>query len=199
MAHRPYQFALHSGLRASRLVAFGPTHGHAPVSKDHAAGQLGLSSTSIPIHSTEGFSEPLPEGVLSNLLTLLTFPWAYCLSPCGGQTPWAGSPGFPAFVGIRLVGFPAHRLWTHLRSWSPFPGYTPLADLRLTSARFPVRSPYGFPEPLLEEVPSNLSKPPAFPRAYCSSPCRNKAPWAGSPGFPAFAGIRFVGLPTHRL
>jgi hypothetical protein len=26
---------------------------------------------------------------------------------------------------------------------------------------------------------------------------RDKAPWAGSPGLPAFAGIRFVGFQAH--
>jgi hypothetical protein len=92
------------------------------------------------------------------------------------------------------VGFSAHHLWTHLRSGSLFPEAVPLATLRFASASFPVGSSYSCLEPLPVRVLGNLSTLSTFPPVYCSSPCEDKTPGAGSPGFPAFAEIRFVGF-----
>lgn len=197
MAHRDTQFSSGSGLCASRILPCGHTYGRQSVSREKTAGQLGLCSTNFLISSTMGFSEPLPEGVLGNLSKQPAFPLVYCSSPCRDKNPWAGSPGFPAFAAIRFAGLSAC-------AFRPTDGRSPVSrvaagHLRLLSTSFPAGSSYSCLEPLPVRVLGNLSRQPTFPPAYCSSPCGDETPWAGSPGFSAFAEIRFVGLPAHRL
>jgi hypothetical protein len=69
-------------------------------------------------------------------------------------------------------------------------------QLGLSSTDFPISSTMGFSEPLPEGVLGNLARPLTFPPVYCSSPCEDKTPWAGSSGSPALAEIRFAGFPA---
>jgi hypothetical protein len=105
LARRVSKLSLGSGLWASRFTPLNPLTVGALLPGSPLT-NLRLASTSFPAGALRAPQNPFWKGSQVTVRSC-KFPLAYCSSPCGDKTPWAGLPGGQAFARIQLVGFPA--------------------------------------------------------------------------------------------